>query len=299
MRKSRSDKFAKKSKSSSLKEKTQKKQHDKPAKDGLKHVKRHMHKIHKKRDSLNRKGILFWGIHAVSEALLNPKRVCYRLWITDSAFKSIKDILDKVEKLQIRMPEIIKSQKSDIDHFLPKGSVHQGMALEVENLPDFSLDDMLGDDDCPDVILILDQVTDPHNIGAIMRSAAAFGVGAIITTEKGCPTINGVIAKIACGGAEHVPFIKVTNLSRAIESLKQENFWCIGLAEEGKEEFCKSKLSKGRIAIILGAEGEGLRQLTRKKCDELAFLPTKPPISSVNVSNAAAIAIYEVFRQRN
>lgn len=256
-------------------------------------------RVHTKRESLNRKGILLWGIHAVREALLNPRRTCFRLWVTDAGHGALEQTLAEAAERQLRLPEVLTSKKSDIEHFLPPACVHQGVAAEVDVLPHYSLDDMLGDDHCPDVVIVLDQVTDPHNIGAILRSAAAFGAGAIIVTERGTPSINGIIAKTACGAAEHVPLIPVTNLSRAIEALQQENFWCVGLAEEGKEDLSKSKLNEGRVALVLGAEGDGLRRLTRQRCDDLARLPTQPPIGSLNVSNAAAVSLYEIRRQRD
>lgn len=254
---------------------------------------------HVKRESLNRKGILLWGLHAVREALLNSKRTCFRLWMTDAAFAALEDTLLEVSKRQLRLPENLMISKADLEHFLPPGCVHQGMAMEVDDLHDYTLDDLLGRDDCPDILVVLDQVTDPHNVGAIMRSAAAFGVGAIIVTERGAPSVNGLIAKTACGAAEHVPLIPVKNLARSLEALQRENFWCVGLAEEGKEDICDARVESGRVAIVLGAEGTGLRQNTRKHCNMLARLPTQPPIGSLNVSNAAAVALYETRRQRS
>lgn len=254
--------------------------------------------IHKKREKMNIKGVLLWGTHAVKEALMNGHRTCYRLWVTESGHKIVADTLANMKEHMIRVPELHMVSRSDIDHFLPADTVHQGIALEAEPLIPHTLDDMLDSDFCPDVVVILDQVTDPHNVGAVLRSASAFGAGAIIVPERGAPSINGVMAKIASGAAEHVPLITVKNLARAIEELQQERFHCVGLAEEGEVDISKAKLGEGRVAIVLGAEGEGMRQLTRQKCDQIVRLPTQPPIGSLNVSNAAAISLYEVKRQR-
>ncbi len=251
-----------------------------------------------KRESLQRQGVLLWGLHAVREAWLNPKRKCYRLWTTEAGQVSIKEALDEATAKNLTRPSPLHAEKADIEHFLPHGSVHQGVALEVDPLPEMSLDDLLGQENAPELVIILDQVTDPHNVGAILRSAAAFGAGAVIVTERNAPSATGIMAKTASGAAEHVPLISVINIARTIDALKAENFWCVGLAEEGEKDLCESKLSDGRVALIMGAEGEGLRRLTRERCDDLARLPTGGRIGSLNVSNATAIALYEVKRQR-
>ncbi len=251
-----------------------------------------------KRESLQRQGVLLWGLHAVREAWLNPQRKCYRLWTTEAGQASIKETLEEATAKNLPRPAPLHAEKSDIEHFLPHGSVHQGVALEVDPLPEMSLDDLLGQEKAPSLVIILDHVTDPHNVGAILRSAAAFGAGAVIVTERGAPSATGIMAKTASGAAEHVPLITVVNIARTISALKAENFWCVGLAEEGEKDLCESKLSEGRVALVMGAEGEGLRRLTRERCDELARLPTGGRIGSLNVSNATAIALYEVKRQR-
>lgn len=255
-------------------------------------------KFRPKRESLQRQGVLLWGLHAVREAWLNPARTCYRLWATQSGMAALEESILNSKKNGLTRPDPLVVDKSEIEHFLPHNTVHQGVALEVAPLAEMTLDDLLGQDECPEVVVILDQVTDPHNVGAIMRSAAAFGAGAVIVTERNAPNATGVLAKTACGALEHVPLISVVNMARTIEALQEESFWCVGLAEEGEHDLSESKLASGRIALVMGAEGEGLRRLTREHCDELARLPTQGAIGSLNVSNAAATALYEAVRQR-
>ena len=144
------------------------------------------------------------------------------------------------------------------------------------------------------VILVLDQVTDPQNVGAILRSAAAFGALAVVTTGRNAAAESGVLVKTASGAFDHIPYVAVTNLARALESLKTAGFWSLGLAGEGKRTLAAAK-SDGPVALVLGAEGSGLRRLTRETCDELVRLPTREPISALNVSNAAAVGLYELL----
>ncbi len=244
------------------------------------------------------KGILLWGFHAVRAAWLNPKRKILKFWATASALKEMEGALKEAERLGLSRPPVSQTERSALERMLPRGSVHQGVAVEVEPLREMTLDDLLGLDEGPEVVLVLDQVTDPHNVGAILRSAAALGAGAVIVTERNAPNATGVLAKSACGAWDYVPLVCVVNLARTIEALKNENFWCVGLAEEGERDLATCALRSGRIALILGAEGDGLRRLTRDHCDELARLPTSGPIASLNVSNAAAAALYETRRQR-
>lgn len=250
------------------------------------------------RPAFKPQGVLLWGLHAVQEAFLNPKRRINTLFASHSGAKALEKALQTAEKSGLIRPSPTIVERAEIDRMLPKGSVHQGLALDVHPLSEMTLDDLLGRNESPHLIVILDQVTDPHNVGAILRSAAALGADAVIVTERNAPTATGVLAKAACGGLEHVPLISVVNLARAIKALQDESFWCVGLAEEGGKDLSESSLAAGRVALLLGAEGEGLRQLTRSHCDELARLPTSGAIGSLNVSNAAAIALYEVRRQR-
>jgi 23S rRNA (guanosine2251-2'-O)-methyltransferase len=228
---------------------------------------------------------------------MNPKRRCFRLWLTEAGAKAFAPTQAEARENLLKRPDAKRVERPELDRITPPGSVHQGIVAEVAPLSEPSLHDLLAGDPPPDLLLVLDQVTDPHNVGAILRSAAAFGVGAVILTERNAPNATGVLAKTASGALEHVPLIHVVNLSRALDDLKQAGYWCIGLAEEGKQELSALDLS-GRTALVLGAEGDGLRHLTRQKCDELARLPTGGPIGSLNVSNAAAVGLYEARRQK-
>ena len=241
---------------------------------------------------------LLWGLHAVREAWLNKDRRCLRLCVTEAGLKAMEATLAEANEELLKRPTHKVMERPDLDRLLPPGSVHQGIVLEAEPLREPSLHDVIAGDNPPDILLMLDQVTDPHNVGAILRSAAAFGAGAVIMTERNAPNTTGVLAKTASGALEHVPMIHVVNLARTLDDLQNAGYWSVGLAEEGEKDLGEHDLSS-RIVLVLGAEGDGLRQLTRKKCDELARLPTGGAIGSLNVSNAAAVALYETRRQKS
>jgi len=225
---------------------------------------------------------VLYGIHSVREALANPKRRFRRLLATENAMLRLSEGLD----LRIA-PRLVKPE--EITKLLTPDAVHQGAYLEAERLPMLRLDKAPQDK----ILLALDQVTDPHNVGAILRSAAAFDVGGIITTFRHSPEITGVLAKAASGALEHVPIIGVTNLARALTELKEGGFQIIGLDSEAEVAMAGLKL-KRPVVLVLGAEGKGLRQSTRALCDRLARLDLPGAIRSLNVSNAAAIALYAV-----
>lgn len=250
------------------------------------------------KDKVVRDSVYLWGLHAVRAAWLNPKRRCFRLWLTEAGKATFEASLTEAKDALLKRPDAKIMERHDIERLMPPGSVHQGIVLETAPLHEPPLHEVIGGDNPSDILLMLDQVTDPHNVGAILRSAAAFGAGAVIMTERNAPIVTGVQAKAASGATEHVAQIHVVNLARALDELQQAGYWCVGLAEEGEKELSQLDLS-GRTVIVLGNEGEGLRQLTRKKCDELAKLPTGGPIGSLNVSNAAAVALYEIRRQKN
>jgi 23S rRNA (guanosine2251-2'-O)-methyltransferase len=233
-----------------------------------------------------------YGNHAVLAAIDNPKRKIRRLLQANpDAEKAARGGTDRP------LPNWEKVDRAILDRVAGRESVHQGIAAQVDPLPEAEVEDIaaLAADQPEAKIVILDQVTDPHNVGAILRSAAAFGALAVVLTERNAAPESGVLAKAASGALEIVPLVRVTNLARAMEQLKAAGFWCAGLAAEAERTLAEARLS-GRVALCLGAEGPGLRRLTRNHCDLLVKLPTTGPIGHLNVSNAAAVALYELSR---
>jgi len=192
-------------------------------------------------------------------------------------------------------PEVV--DRAIVESLLPAGAVHQGLALDCAPLPVPTLDQLLNQLPESACILVLDQVTDPHNVGAILRSAAAFGVAAAMVPNHHAPNVTGALAKSAAGAVEHVPMLRVPNLAQGLERLKTAGFWVTGLTEHSDHSLAAA-VNAIRQAIILGAEGKGLRRLTADQCDLLVSLPTSGPLVSLNVSNAAAVALYERARCR-
>jgi len=229
-----------------------------------------------------------YGHHAVVAALQNPNREKIQLKMTKESVLPDK-IIGKTNA------GIVSRQ--EIDSLTGQNAVHQGLALQVKPLPQKTLDEVLQKIPDKAVILILDQVTDPHNIGAILRSAAAFDAVAVVIPDAGAPEESAVLAKSACGALEIVPLVRVTNLARAMQQLKDEGFWCLGLDGYAKEYISDKKLP-ARTAFVLGSEGEGMRRLTAEKCDYTIKLPMSDKMESLNVSNAAAVALYEFYRQK-
>jgi 23S rRNA (guanosine2251-2'-O)-methyltransferase len=226
---------------------------------------------------------VLYGLHAVKEALLNPRRRFRRFLATENA---IQRLADDAVPLAI-VPEPVKPEV--IGKLLTADAVHQGLYLEAERLPQMSFTDLPRDR----ILLALDQVTDPHNVGAILRSAAAFGVGALIVTHRHSPEVTGVLAKAASGALEHVPIAGVQNLARTLTALKENGFAIIGLDSEAPENLSHLQLSHP-VVLVLGAEGRGLRPSTRDLCTHLARLELPGAIKSLNVSNAAAISLFAV-----
>lgn len=234
-----------------------------------------------------------FGFHAVAEAWLNPKRNIEALFITAQAADGFAETIHKAKSAGLKRPDPVKIDKDSLDKILPNGAVHQGLALLCAPLQDnFIQDFIIRSESKPDsLLLMLDQVTDPHNVGAILRSACAFGVDGVIMQRKHAPDLTGVLAKTACGAVEHVPVAFETNLSRALDELKANHFFAYGLDERGEMNIGDIK-SGGKMVLVLGAEGPGMRRLVSEHCDALVRLPMHGPMPSINVSNAAAVALY-------
>jgi 23S rRNA (guanosine2251-2'-O)-methyltransferase len=224
---------------------------------------------------------VLYGYHAVREALRVKKRVLLDLFATPSAAEKLAaEIEDSGVHAHIVDSEALSAR-------LGHESVHQGVLLEARPLPDLDISEIVVNSG---LLLALDQITDPHNVGAILRTAAAFGVDAIIATDRHAPEFSGVLAKTASGGLEHVPIVEVVNLARALDQLGEAGFWRVGLDSEGPASLEATALSRPTV-LVLGAEGKGLRRLTRERCDVLARLDMPGPIKSLNVSNACAVAL--------
>ena len=230
--------------------------------------------------------VRLYGLHTVRAALDNPQRKIIKLSVSQNAALRLE--LPDFSTLPFPVETVLPS---DLDKVLGPEAIHQGVMLETRPLPVRRLEALK---DSP-LLLVLDQVTDPHNVGAIMRSAVAFNAGAVITTQRHSPTESGVLAKTASGALELIPYIQVTNLSDALEELHKLGFLTVGLDSEGPAPL-EGTLSGERIALVMGAEGKGLRQKTRATCKALARLDMPGAIKSLNVSNAAAIALYATQR---
>ncbi|WP_299191997.1 23S rRNA (guanosine(2251)-2'-O)-methyltransferase RlmB [uncultured Erythrobacter sp.] len=227
--------------------------------------------------------VRLWGRHPVEAALKNPARQHRKLWATRDAIEALDGELPQDFPVEYADPH-------DLARLVAKDAPHQGLVLECEPLEDQFLDAIAtGDRTRP--VVVLDQVTDPHNVGAILRSAAAFGAACIVTQDRHAPPESGVVAKSASGALETVPWIRVVNLARALDELADAGYWRIGLAGEAEATLGES-MPTGALAIVLGAEGEGMRHNIAAHCDALARLPISSAIESLNVSNAAAIALY-------
>src|SRR6266404_3946329 len=224
---------------------------------------------------------ILYGWHTVAAALANPQRNIRKLLLTENAARRLAD-----ENIDTRVPpEIVRPNA--IDARLGPDAVHQGLLAEADPLPSPDIDTLTQDG----IVLVLDQITDPHNVGAILRSAAAFAVKAIVTTARHSPEATGVLAKSASGALELVPLVTVQNLARALTELNDQGFMTVGLDSQGSETLGAVTLRQP-LALVLGAEGKGLRQLTRETCSVVARLDMPGEIKSLNVSNAAVLALY-------
>ena len=245
----------------------------------------------KRSDNQPSPGLRLYGLHAVRAALANPRRKVHRLVLTDRAVEE----LGKAAMSRARH-EIATSDA--IGRMLAPGSVHQGVALNCEKLPARALEDVI----IPNVlgkrriVLVLDQITDPHNAGAILRSAVAFGVDAVIVQDRHAPPESGVLAKAASGALDVVPIATVVNIARTLERLGEHDFWRVALTGDGDQPLREATAHRPDVALVLGSEGSGVRRLVRERCDTSAFIPIGKSTESLNVSNAAAVALYELRR---
>ncbi|WP_419827870.1 TrmH family RNA methyltransferase [Sphingomonas sp.] len=230
--------------------------------------------------------IRLWGRHAVTAALANPERRPAKLWATREAAHALA--------LAPSLLPVAYADVTDLARLVPADAPHQGLVLDTDALPDRWLDELFeaaeaGGERRP--IVVLDQVTDPHNVGAILRSAAAFDAVGLVTQDRHAPPESGALARAASGALEAVPWVRVVNLARALEEMAAAGYWRVGLAGQAGATLGEAMVP-GRLAIVLGAEGEGLRQNVAGHCDTLARLPISARVESLNVSNAAAIALY-------
>lgn len=231
-------------------------------------------------------GYWMYGLHACEAALKNEQREIKKILVT----AAMRD--QWASLLQGRNVEV--SDAGAIGKYVGSDAVHQGIAMQVQPLDEPFWDGLVG---TGTMMLMLDQVTDPHNVGAMLRSAAAFGVGAVIMPKDHSPPESGALAKAACGALEMVPCLRVTNLSHTLDDLKRQRYWIAGMDGEAT----KSVEAAGEyrpLCLVMGAEGAGLRRLTREKCDVLVSIPMDARMESLNVSNAAAIALYALFSKR-
>ena len=264
-------------------------------------VHRRTHQEQRQQARLRRERL--YGTHAVAAALANPGRRCHRLITTQEGAAQLAEHIDArllplAARALLDAPQIVSRQ--DLAVLLPDGAVHQGIVLETAPLPAVDLAAAcrgVAQAGCEArTVLVLDQVTDPHNVGAILRSAAAFAVAAVVVQDRHSPQGAGALAKAASGALETVPLARVVNIARALVGLKELGYWCLGLDPSATEPL-EAVAVKAPLALVLGAEGQGMRRLTRERCDLTASIPLPGSMASLNVSNAAAIALYEVARR--
>ncbi len=231
-----------------------------------------------------------YGLHAVQAALANPRRKLGRAVLTPRAAETLGSRLLSRVRVESQDP-------ASIDRLLPPGAVHQGAALETWPLKSRDLDDILDEPHAAGrrIVLVLDQLSDPHNVGAILRTAAAFDATAVIVQDRHAPPQSGALAKAASGALDLVPYIEVVNIARALDELAEHGFWRIALAGDGEQSLPEA-MPTGDVALVLGSEGSGIRRLVRERCETSAFIPILATMESLNVSNAAAIALYQLRR---
>ena len=249
-----------------------------------------------KNNKPSNKDLWLYGIHPVVSAVLNPNRQILEIITCDETFSELdykvqKTITDNKTNIKIFDKKDLNKVASD---YCNESSVHQGILARVKPLENQAVEDILGAD--KSIVVILDQITDPHNIGAIMRSAYLFGANAVIATDKNSPDETGILAKSASGALDKIPYIRVNNLKRCIDILKDDGFWTVGFDGDSDMDLSEYKPSN-KTAIIMGSEGGGMRRLTKESCDDIVYINTPNNdnvIDSLNVSNATAIALFDI-----
>ncbi len=236
-------------------------------------------------------GYFLFGRNSVETALQNKNRECVRLVGTEKALSN-----ERITSIRPNIETVVINDTGILDATVGTDSPHQGILLEVRPLPGTDIESLTPVDGKKNIILMLDQVTDPHNVGACMRSAAAFGARALITQDRNSPSESGTLARSAAGGLETLNWVRVANLSQTLDTLKEMGYWHVGLDGNTETKIRDVKLGDN-IVIVMGSEGKGMRPLTRKSCDMIAKIPMSGQIESLNVSNAAAIALYEIADQ--
>lgn len=240
---------------------------------------------------------IIFGIHAAQAALASSAETIEQLWVQDSRQdQRIQQLLQQAQQCKVPCQQV---DRNKLDK-LAKGERHQGVVLvlkECRRYHENELPWLLDGLNHAPLLLVLDEVTDPHNVGACLRSADAAGVDAVIVPKNKASQLNATVRKVACGAAEHVPFIPVTNLARTLRDLQERGIWIVGTAGEAEQTLYDVSLSGG-LALIMGAEGKGMRRLTREHCDQLVKLPMAGHVSSLNVSVATGICLFEIVRQR-
>lgn len=246
------------------------------------------------RQTLAQDHVVF-GLHAAEGALANPSRRIKHGYLTENAASKLAALLSA------REVPTTAAHPPDLDALVGSGAVHQGVVLHVEPLEQPGLDDFFAGFAEGDraTVAMLDQVTDPHNVGAVIRSAAAFGVSGLVVQDRHSPALSGTLAKAASGGLEHVPVVSTVNLARALERAKDHGFRCIGFDSAAGDPFNSQAASAERILFVFGAEDKGIRRLVREGCDALYSLQAPGPIKSINISNAAAIVFYEAAKTKS
>lgn len=229
--------------------------------------------------------VRLFGSHAVEAALANPRRASRRLLATENAERRL------AEAIRASGVPVERTTPGALDRLLGADTVHQGLLLEADPLPEPTLDELVQRARHAGPLVLLDHVTDPHNAGAVLRSAAAFGAAGVVMTRRHSPPLNGVLAKSASGALDLVPVLTVQNLASTMADLKRLGFRLIGLEGTGKAAL-EDETFGGLTALVLGAEGKGLRQLTAETCDALVSIATADTLASLNVSNAAAVALH-------